>query len=113
MPVALQSERFDFPPVTVRADIERNPAIVTHVGGDPVPGIRGQQALLIHAHPKAQGEPLTVMSRQGEGSLARLPDRVTKLTILARLRQLKTQLAKGLEHRYAPCGLHGVDFTGG
>src|ERR1700722_10685879 len=111
MPIALQSQRPDLFPVAVRADIERNPAVVPHVRRNFIAGVRGQQTLLIHPHPKIQGEPLTVVTCYGKCFLACLPDRVTKLTLLVRLRQIQTKLAKRFEHRQRPRRLQGVDLA--
>src|ERR1035438_654162 len=113
MSIALQGQCLDLFPVAVRADIERDPAVVAHVRRNLIPGICNQQALLIHPHPKTQRESLTVMTCQGEGFLACLPNGVTKLTLLVRLRQLQTHLAQGFEHRRGPRRFQRVDLAGG
>lgn len=87
MPITLHGQRLDFLPIATRADIESNPAVVTHVGRNGVARIRREQTLSVHAHPKMQAKTLVVMPRQRKGSLARLPHRTAKLTGLTRLRQ--------------------------
>jgi hypothetical protein len=96
----------------VHADVERDPAVVAHVGWNPVSRVGGQQALPIHAHPEAQNEPLAVMTCQGEGLLPGLPDWASELARLAHFRQPETELAQGLEHRERPLRLQGVELRG-
>src|SRR5258707_14425024 len=102
MPIALQGQCLDLLPVAVRADIERDPAVVADVRRNLIADVLGQQALLVHPHPTTQGEPLTVVTRYRKGFLARLPDGVAKLTLLMRLGQPQAQLAKGFEHAQSP-----------
>ena len=113
MPVALQDQLVDFFPLADGADIERDPAVVAEVRRNAISRVRGQQALSIHAYPKTQRELLAVMSCRRKGLLARLPDRVAKLTFLVRLRKPKAELSKSLKHCHGPRRFHGVDLAGG
>src|ERR1039458_1547407 len=94
MAIALQGQSLYFRPIAPRADIERNPAVVAHVRRNGVASVRRQQALVVHAHPKDQSQPLAVMARQCKGLLARLPNRVTELNGFVRLGEREADLAE-------------------
>src|SRR5882672_274971 len=98
MAIAFQRECPDLRPAAVLAHVERDPAVVTHVGRYLVARIIREEALPVHADPEPEAHSAVEHIRLGKAALARAPHRHAELPALVGFGQRKTDLAQGLEY---------------
>src|SRR5258708_3923748 len=113
MAVAVLSKLFDFLPVALLRDVQRNPAVVANVLWNCIARIRGQQAVLIDAHPKAQRQSRAGIARDDKSLLSSLPHGMAKLAAFAGFGIAQADLAQFRQHGKRARRLEGVDLARG